>query len=182
VSTPIDRLPGPNTGSDPINLAWPNSISVDVQRIDEAAVIGGDGLHGLEIGEEGGPSELLERHQALAEDHVFTSGELEGRPEDIHQEVEIVGRAIAHDAGVGADVGAFALIRGDGGVELRADEVLAAAQQQRDDGRRVGVRGGGGSFRVRHMGRPVGLPAADSMSNSPISFLSCTILGFFAEL
>ncbi len=54
-----------------------------------------DCLHGLEIRVEGGPSELLQRHQALAEDHVFTGGEFEGRAEDIHQEVKVVGRAIA---------------------------------------------------------------------------------------
>lgn len=111
-----------------------------------------DCLHGLEIRVEGGPSELLRRHQALAEDHVFAGGEFEGRPEDVHQEVKVVWRAITHDAGVGADVGAFALIRGDGRVELRADEVFAAAQQQRGYGRGVGVRGGGGSFRGGHDG------------------------------
>ncbi len=115
-------------------------------------MIGGDGLHGLEIRVEGGPSELLQRHQALAEDCVFAGGEFKGRPEDIHQEVKIVGRTIAHDAGVVADVGAFALIRSDGRVELRADEVLAAAEEQRGDGGRVGVRGGGGSFKVGHDG------------------------------
>ncbi len=115
-------------------------------------MIGGDGLHGREIREEGGPGELFQRHEALAEDHVFAGGEFEGGAEDIHQEVQIVGRAIAHDAGVGADVGAFALIRSDGGVELRADEVLSSAQQQRGDGRGVGVRGGGGGFLVGHDG------------------------------
>ncbi len=115
-------------------------------------MIGGDGLHGLEIRVECGPSELLQRHQALAEDYVFGGGEFEGRAEDVHQEVKIVGRAIAHDTGVGADVGAFALIRGDGRVELRADEVLSAAQEQRGDGRSVGVRGGGGGFRGGHDG------------------------------
>ena len=115
-------------------------------------MIGGDGLHGREIRVEGGPSELLQRHQALAEDHVFAGGKFKGRPEDIHQEVEVVRGAIAHDASVGADVGAFALIRSDGGVELRADEVLSSAQQQRGDGRGVGVRGGGGGFLVGHDG------------------------------
>ncbi len=68
-------------------------------------MIGGDGLHGREIREEGGPSELLQRHQTLSEDHVFPGGELEGRPEDVHQEVKVVRGAITHDAGVGADVG-----------------------------------------------------------------------------
>ncbi len=57
-------------------------------------MIGGDGLHGREIRVEGGPSELLQRHQALAEDHVFAGGEFEGRAEDINQEVKVVGRAI----------------------------------------------------------------------------------------
>jgi len=58
-------------------------------------VICRDCLHGREIREEGGPGELFQRHQALAEDHVFTGGELEGGAEDIHQEVQVVGRAIA---------------------------------------------------------------------------------------
>ncbi len=68
-------------------------------------MIGGDGLYGREIREEGGPSELLQRHEALSEDHVFSGGELEGRAEDIHHEVKVVQGAITHDAGVGADVG-----------------------------------------------------------------------------
>ena len=44
-------------------------------------MIGGDRLHGREIREEGGLGELLQRHQALAEDHVFSGAELEGRAE-----------------------------------------------------------------------------------------------------
>ena len=58
-------------------------MSVDVQRIDETAVIAGDGLHGGEIGVEGSPSELLQRHQ----------------------EVQVVRRAITLYTGVGADIG-----------------------------------------------------------------------------
>jgi len=69
-------------------------ILVDVQRIDEAAVIGGDGLHGREIREEGGPSELLQRHEALAEDHVLAGGEFKGLPVDIHLEVTYRGQAV----------------------------------------------------------------------------------------
>jgi hypothetical protein len=46
-------------------------------------VIAGDGLHGGEIGVEGSPSELLQRHQ----------------------EVQVVRRAITLYTGVGADIG-----------------------------------------------------------------------------
>jgi hypothetical protein len=66
-------------GSDPIISQSMFSESM------KPPVIGGDRLHGLEIRVESGPSELLQRHQAPAEDRVFLGGEFEGRAEDIYQ-------------------------------------------------------------------------------------------------
>ena len=115
-------------------------------------MLGRDRLHGPEIGVEGARMQLVQRHQALSDDDILARRELVSRAEDVYEEEQVVGGAIADDSSVGARERSFTCIWYDGRVELRGDEVLTAAQQERGNGSRVGNRGGGGRDGGNHDG------------------------------
>lgn len=125
-------------------------LLVQVQGFDDAVVIVGGFLHGGEVGEEGRLHEVLKANQALAYGDFFRRGEFLGGAEDVDEEVSMVRGAIAHHPGIVEGNRGVAGLRKQGFVDARRDEVLTTAQQQRGDGRRIGVRGGGGRFRGGH--------------------------------
>lgn len=140
--------------------------SDNVQRLEEAGVHGGLILHGRVVGEEGRVEQVFEAHDAMPDHGALRGLEVLGHAEDIHLEQAAVWGASAHDAGEVHGEGRLAHLRSDALVDLRGDEVLAAAQHERGDSVRVSDQGGGGRDGGNHEGRGIGVPRPSVLSNA----------------
>ena len=88
----------------------------------------------LEAREEGGLGQFLEAHDARTHDLRLGAVELLGLSVDVHEQEPAVRAAITDDADVIEGEGDFAFLRGERLVDLRGEEVLAAAQQRAEYG------------------------------------------------
>ena len=129
-----------------------NTGSGDIEGLEEAGAVHGLLLEGLEAGEEGGLGQFLEAHDAAAHDLRLGAVEILRLTVDVHEQEPAVRTAVTDDADVIEGEGGFAFLRGERLVDLRGEEVLAAAQQQvgHHRGVRRGDRGGGGIIRDEH--------------------------------